>query len=132
MVTLFAVFGEVETNGFRLGGHSKRSQHGLHEVNNEHRRSDGPDEHQTSRFQLLQPESFSDEGFDAVRSKVWVRVRRREDPRKDRPQRSANGVDAEPPVRTFVMGAKEWRTGATWSCRAGSWWRSAGRSACPT
>jgi hypothetical protein len=27
---------------------------------------------------------------------------------------AANGVDTEPPVRTFVMGAKEWRTGAAW------------------
>ncbi len=27
---------------------------------------------------------------------------------------AANGVDAEPPVRTFVMGANTWRTGTTW------------------
>ncbi len=27
---------------------------------------------------------------------------------------AANGVDREPPVRTYVMGAGEWRTGDTW------------------
>lgn len=31
---------------------------------------------------------------------------------------AANGVDAEPPVRTFVMGANAWRTGDAWPPQA--------------